>query len=209
MKKLITLVIALVMIFTVTCVIAEAELTFQGVQWYSSPEETIKHLNEVQFTNSGQVPDLQTQNSKGNPFFSHIGGYKKDKKIPYRFVFNEEDACMTSLLCATLWDNRLCKTIAKQSIKNVSLYYNSADSPQLIEVCIWFDQDAGYDANAVYEALVTAYGKPAATRKYKKTTEHVWTGGKNTIVIMYNNDVVFATLDGLTAKPAEMTDTGF
>ena len=207
MKKLITLILALVMIFTVTCAMAE-ELTFQGVPWLSNKTEAIKHLKDAGFI-SGSEPELQEHNKKGEVFYSHVGVYKKDKKVPYRYVFKEADACATCLLNQTIWADNIPTTIAKQTIRNVSLLYSAGvDSPQLVEVCIWFDnQDADYDMKAVYAALEAAYGKPKASRKDK---EFIWLGDKNTIVILYNNDVVFATLDGLAPKTAETKkDTGF
>lgn len=210
MKKFLSLVIVLVIVFTMTSVMAENELTFQGVPWFSSPDETIKHLTGSQFIANGQSPALQTAKKDGTDFFSHIGVYKKDKKVPYRYVFKKEDAFANNLLNQTVWDNGLCATIAKQTIKNVSFFYTATDNPQLIEVCIWFDKDAGYELKAVYDALVSAYGKPNASR-YDK--EYIWLGANNTIVILYNNDVVFATLDGLSfagnTEPVKMKDTGF
>jgi hypothetical protein len=184
---------------------AETELTFQGIPWYSSPNDVIKLLVNAGFTDGNQYPALQDSQNNGDPFFSHIGAYAKDKKVPYRYVFKEKDTCATNLTNQTYWSPD--STIAKQTIRNISFMYVSDQGGQrLVEVCVWFDKDADYDMAAVYDALVTAYGEPCAARNGK---EYVWLGENSSIAILYNNDVVFALLDGLSLRPAEMKDTGF
>lgn len=212
MKKWILIPLIVLLILCVSPVLSESkELTFQGVPWGSSPNDAIKSLTDAGFVEKGRTPEMQETQKDGSSFFSHIGGYKKDKNTPYRYVYKPKDSCAVNLKNQTLWSNRLCTTIAKQDIRNVSLMYVQApDGPQLTEVCIWFDdKDSVYSIDAVYDALVTAYGKPDASRKGK---EYVWLGANNTVCILYNNDVVFASLDGLAKTgtfTAEMKDTGF
>ena len=213
MKKLLAVLTLIVLLFSCTVVYADGtkQLTFQGVPWYSTPDEAIKFLKNSGFVDNGaSVPSVQVTAKDGSSFYSHIGTYKKDKKVPYTYNYKVNSALADGLQSQTLWSDKLCKTIAKQTIKNVSLLYTSdTKNPQLVEVCIWFDKDDGYDIKAVYDALVSAFGKPNASRKSK---EYVWLGDNNTIAVLYNNDVVFATLDGLTSigtAPADIEDTGF
>ena len=213
MKKLIAVSMILVLACCFCTGLADSgkELVFQGVPWCSSPNDTFKSLTDAGFAENGWYPELQKAQKDNSPFFSHIGGYKKDKNAPFRYVYKSKDSCALNLLNQTLWSDRLCTTIAKQSIRNVSLMYvQDPAGPQLAEVCVWFDdKDSEYNMEAVYEALVTAYGKPDANRKGK---EYVWIGANNTVCVLYNNDVVFASLDTLAKTgnmTAEMKDTGF
>ena len=212
MKKLLALLTLIVLLFSCTVVYADGtkELTFQGVHWFTSPDEAIKSLKSSGFVDSGATVSVQATAKDGSAFYSHIQAYKKDKKVPYSYNYKVNSALADGLQSQTLWSDKLCKTIAKQTIKNVSLLYTAdTKNPQLVEVCIWFDKDDGYDMKAVYDALVSAFGKPNASRKSK---EYVWLGNNNTIAVLYNNDVVFATLDGLTSigsAPADIEDTGF
>ena len=209
------LTVLLVCTGTVMCFVCLAEdaseYTFQGVPWYASPNDVITKLLDAGFVDLNKFPSLQEAQNDGSPYFSHIGEYKKDKKVPYRFVYKKKDTVAINLLCQTVWSDQLCVTIAKQEIRNISfLYTPDSDCPRLVEVCIWFDDtDSDYDMEAVYSSLADAYGTPSSCRK----NEFVWLGENNTIIVMYKNDVVFASLDGLTnsvtTMPEEKKDSGF
>lgn len=204
MRKLIVFITTLVMIccLCISAVYAD-ELTFQGIPWYSSPDETVKCLTDIGIVNANEyIFPVKEYTDKDSLSASHIGAYKKDKKIPYCYTFKKESSITNKLLEQWISNGKIGKTIASQEVKSLTLMY-TPDDQCLVEICIWFNGDS-YDIKAVYNALVSVYGKPNANRKDK---EYVWIGDNNTIVILYKNDVVFATIDGL--NEAEAVDLGF
>ena len=96
----------------------------------------------------------------------------------------------------------------------IAYYTAEPDNPQLVEINMLLrdPESRDYDKKVIYDALVSAYGKPKASRSGK---EYIWLGENNTIAILNRNNVVFATLSGLEyAESVELNlevaeDTGF
>ena len=188
------------------------EITFQGVPWFSSPSDVNKVLGESGFTN-GKAFRVRTLKDKSSLLKSHIAKYSKDKKVPYKFSDSKKDTTITTKLLKQ-WQNNVKKTIAKQQVERFYAYYTAEpDNPRLVEFLITLSKNDGkYDQKAIYNALKKAFGKPTTVRDGK---EYIWLGKNNTIAILKQTNVVFATLDGLEyAETIELDfdepeDTGF
>ena len=133
----------------------------------------------------------------------------KNKKGPYTFnddIFSSADnkkhkPLSTKLNLFPLWRDEIQKTIAKQTILRIYLLFtNEPKGPRFVECGIELDYEQ-FNSKAVYDALVKAFGKPAANKNKK---EYVWLGKNNTVAVFKGREVAFATLDGL--KIAESVD---
>ena len=215
MKRIVAFIVLLTITFMCVYAIAEEakEITFQGVPWFSSPKEVTKLLGKSGFTNgkSFNVTKLKDAESLSK---SRIAYYDEDKEVPYKYARNSEDVRLTTKLLSQ-WQNNVKKTIAKHEIDFLNAFY-TADSkkPQLVEfeMTLRSPDNGDYDQNAIYDALVSAFGEPKANRKGQ---EFVWLGENDTIAILNRNYIVFATLSGLEyAQTIELNikvaeDTGF
>ena len=215
MRRIVAFVVLIAITFMCIYSVAEEakEITFQGVPWFSSPDEVTKLLGESGFT-SGRAFDIQKLKNKDSLSNSNIASYKKDKKVPYTYSNSTKDKKLSTKLLDQ-WQNHVEKTLAKHKVHFLTAYYTAEpNNPQLVEFEMTLrDPDGGdYDKKVIYDALVSAYGKPKASRSGK---EYIWLGENNTIAILNKNHVVFATLSGLEyAEAIELNlevaeDTGF
>lgn len=214
MKKLLAFVVLIVISIMCTFSFADEakEITFQGVPWFSSPDEVTQLLGESGFTNgkSFSITKLKNEESLSD---SNIALYSKDKKVPYKYANSKDKKLSTKLL--DQWQNHVEKTLAKHKVSFLNAYYTAEpNNPQLVEfeMTLRNPDGGGYDKKVIYNALESAFGKPKASRSGK---EYVWLGENNTIVILNRNHIVFATLSGLEyAETIELNlktaeDTGF
>ncbi len=184
--------------------LSSGEIRFQGIPWYSSPDEVTKLLGESGFT-SGKAFKLRELRDKESLSLSHIAKYSKDTKVPYMYsIWITDEQLSTKLL--RQWQNNVEKTIAKHEVYYLDAFYTAEPgNPRLVEISMTLrTPDGSYDQKAIYNTLEKAFGKPKASRK---GYEYIWLGENNTIAILNRNQVVFATLDGL--EFAETVDLGF
>lgn len=213
MKRSVFFLTVLAILILCVSVIAEEtkEITFQDIPWFSSPEEVNKLLKDSGFTD-GKV--MITDKIEDKEFsHSNIAKYNADTKTPYKYSNNTKDERITYKLISH-WHPRTQKTIAKQKVDFLYAYYTAdPENPQLVEISMYLKNPNGdYELKPVYDALETAFGKPVTNRNGK---EYIWLGANNTIVILNNRSVVFASLDGLEYAETidvdieEPEDTGF
>lgn len=205
MKRVVSVILFISLMMTLACAFADGtkEITFQGIPWFSSPEEVTGLLGESGFIDRKPF-GVRKANDRDSLFNSNIAKYSKDKKTPYKYVTLVKDEKITTKLLRQ-WISQVEKTIAKQTVSFMFAYYTAEpDNPQLVEIAISLKSpDGGSDPKSIYDALEKALGKPKSKRK----NEYVWLGDNNTIAILNRNNVVFATLTGL--EYAETIDLGF
>ena len=220
----------LLFLFCFPCVASQAEeekkeLTFQDVPWLSSPEEVNSILTKSGFISKAFKPQNigHEMQAGGNYYrFSMFGYDADDPECPYTRS-SEENPPLTKKLQRAWLVNNLPKTIAKQKIKSLSLFFTpDPKDRKLVECLLIFSARKKDDQNAILSALEDAYGDPTAVKTIKKKKNiYIWLGANNTIV-MYTHDresyVCFATLDGLALAEShdivipeseEPEDTGF
>lgn len=223
----------LVLIFSCSCTLAFAddpkEITFQGIPWFSSPQEVSALLYESGFTGFefGDIAkDIFTASARenklkrrGNPYAVSLVGYDaSNKNCPYTYA-SEKNLPITSKLREMHFSQsyKFLKTIAKQRVTSMRLYFTpDADNPQLVQCAVYFASDKGYK-DAIINALKEAFGKPVS----EKNKCYIWMGENDTIAMFYpkNKCVIFATIDGLELAEtydveipeasSEPEDTGF
>lgn len=204
MKRIIALVLFFGLCFS--CVASSAdktkELTFQGIPWYSSPKKTYDLLWSKGFLAHSDVINViveskilllnagESYKAESNIFHTE---YYSD--FPYTTSIDWHSGTIANnLQSADIYDCYLEKTIAKQQLSGITIYFTSKiKKPQLIECDVGFA--SGYDEPAILKALISAYGKPNITRN--EIGESIWVGDKNTVIFYCAGRVVFATLDGL------------
>lgn len=227
MKKLIAILSLFVFCFSFAASNADEpkELLFQSVPWFSTPEEASQILLDAGFISkafdSEQIGKDSTTKSRvrkgGSPYTEcSIAADPKDKKCPYTYVSDKYPALTGKLEYISV--RGLPKTIAKQKIKSLNLYFTpDAENRQLVQCKLVLE--LRHDTKAIRNALEEAYGKPSAIKNKKY---YIWLGANNTIVL-YNTQnskpfVIFASIDGLNlaesyeveiTEPAEPDDTGF
>ena len=208
--------IFLVVFLSIVCVSAaeHQELTFQNIPWYSSPEESCQFLIDLGFIDSmpSKTKIEKINNAEGTLRDSHIAR-DKSKAVPYTIKSGKATPLTEKLQLLTFSGHMIQKTIAQQELSWIHFLYTlEPQNPQLVECYIDFKAKK-FDQKAVYNALVEKYGKPSETKDKKKV--HVWLGDNNTIIVMRDRIVAFATIDGLTLADSfslpktEKDDTGF
>lgn len=230
MKRL--FVFALIIVLCFTCVTSHAEetrkeITFQQIPWFSSPKDTIQALSDSGMINTGIIPCIEWfdreikkfNNGEGHLYKSSFEYDDENPSAPYTTIsYRAEHPYLSRKLQLLMISSaHIKKTIADQLIQSIDLYFTcEKGNPRFVECDIYF-RDEQFDKDAVYAALVSAFGEPIAT-KYDGLMS-IWMGENNTICIHSTISVCFASLDGLaqaesviieTEEPVvENHDTGF
>ena len=217
MKRTIAALLMIVLCFTYAFSLSEAsdELTFQGIPWFSSPEEAALHLFETGFISSELTGNKITELYKIQSTLSDsfIGTDPADETVPYTFQSGKITPVTSRLQRLKISPAMLAETIAGQTSSWLHLDFTAEpDKPQLVECCFSFKSD-GYDEKAVYDTLVQTYGEPDAVKDKNRIS--IWLGDNNTIILFRKKEIVFASLDGLALADIaglpveETTDTDF
>ena len=210
--------VLLMIVFCFACAVSPAEefgeLTFQGIPWFSSPEEAVLHLFETGFMNSELTGNKITELYQIQPVLSgsFIGADPADENVPYTFQSGKITPVTSKLQRLKIPPAKLAQTIAGQTPSWLHLDFTAEpEKPRLVECCFSF-KSGDYDEKAVYDALVQAYGEPDAVKDRNRIS--IWLGDNNTIIVFRKKDLIFASLDGLTLAEnvglsgKETADTG-
>lgn len=219
MKKAIIWLLLIALLIAPTATIAEEkgepeELSFQGIPWFSSPNDAVEALIDLGFI------DKKSSHSKIN-----IGAMTKEDRLGSCIYISETDPTTVSLMpfpdsiraasVGTICEHKIRKsnkTIAGQDISSIELKFTrDQKDPKLVECFIIFNFGKKENSKLIDDALITRYGDP----DFIENGESVWFGAQNTVIIHNEAMLVFATLDGLelansfAVEEEQKEDTGF
>ncbi len=186
-------------------------ITFQGIPWCTSPEKAIQYLIDSGFIDEGSnrwSSKIQSLYKPESSFSDSSVFYDENSTFGYSIFCNRinsknrvpvpDKRVSTKLRKLEIQEKNILKTIAKQEITAIDLMFSvESGTLQLVEVAVHFK----YSKNVKKEldsALQTAYGKPITAKKAQAGHgSTAWPGDANTLVIHYDDYVVFAKMNKL------------